>query len=397
MPREWQQQPAYRTTPLYQMLTLHRALEIIPDNAYVLKTRTDLVPDAVLQFLDILENPDRSIGRKALLSRGKITVLYMNNVLFFDIGDTQYFAHRDKLLGLLDFSVFVDASANPHPPYYVTETRIFGQQYLRRSRQLSFLTSIIDIVRYMEVPLLLLKDEKRNLPRLIIGAYAIYYAALLQDFRLVWRGEAIEGDLRFRDLLTPHGPLCEEMYRSGCSAIRMDAKLRSRVLAAPDAKDRNAVKFHESLAARLRNAFDDRIERQDVEELIAFDRALPDDQRFLALDPEAIWARVPQPIQSQEFSLCDMPELQDRRCSSVFQEAVNAGQPIAPAAYAAHELVLRTLPDEQAEITFWLELAAHYGHAQAQDLLNMPRLDFTELRRRRDEWLNRTFKSASVC
>jgi hypothetical protein len=89
-----------------------------------------------------------------------------------------------------------------------------------------------------------------------------------------------------------------------------------------------------------------------------------------------------------------MPEMQDRCCSPVFQEALNAGQPIALAAYGAHEVALRTLSDEPVEIAFWLELAAHYGHAPAQDLLKMPRLDFTELRRRRDEWLNRTFKIA---
>src|SRR5262249_30543199 len=151
------------------------------------------------------------------------------------------------------------------------------------------------------------------------------------------RGEAIEGDLCFRDLLTPHGPLCEEMYRTGCSAIRMDAKLRSRVLATPKAEDRNANEFHALLTARLHNAYDDKIEPRDVAELIAFDRALPEDRRFLALSPDGIWARVPRPDQSQIFSLCDLPELRTRRCSPAFQAALDAGAPIADAAYRAYE------------------------------------------------------------
>src|SRR6202012_505669 len=80
---EWVPQPAHRTTALYQMLTLHRALEIVPGDAYVLKARTDLIPDALNYFLDILEHPDRSIGLDALLNKEKITVLHINNVLFF--------------------------------------------------------------------------------------------------------------------------------------------------------------------------------------------------------------------------------------------------------------------------------------------------------------------------
>jgi hypothetical protein len=394
-PAAWKEQPRDRTGPLYQMLAIHRALEIIPDDSYVLKTRTDLVPDCALHFLNILERPDQWIGRDALLNKERIAVLYANNALFFDICDTQFFGHRAKLLDLFEFGVFADAMTAPYPWHFVSETRIFGQKYLRGSRYLSFLSSIIDMMKFIEVPAFSLATDSAVLPQILLGAYATYYAALLRDFQLVFQGAAVEGRFRLRDLFTPHGRFCEEPYRPGCALIRLDAKLRSLAGAAPDRQDRNASRFLALLEARRGASADesaDRFGTKDVEELIAFNTALPEERRFLSLPDEAIRARVPRPKQHRrEFDLREALALPDGEFSSVFVQKMEQGATIEAAAYQTFEAVAQRGAAEQEAAQFWLELAAHYGNGPAQDATQMPRRDFGEARQQREAWLNQRF------
>jgi hypothetical protein len=392
LPWEWAQHPAHFTSSLYQMLVLHRALEVIPDDAYVLKTRTDLVPDITAHFLTILEQRKHSIGRDALLDKCRLTACHINNVLFFDINDTHYFGHRSKVIELLDFSVLVDASANPHAGYFIPEMRVFGQRYMRRYRHLSFLISIIDVPKYMPIPLYICKENNRPFPRLLAKTYAIYYKLLLSDFQLCYQSEPPSSKFRFRDLFTPHGALCEEAYRGSCALIRFDAKLRSLATATPHLRDKAATQFLDLLAARMADV-DDHIDRDDVEELIAFNDTLPEEQRFLALSADEIRARVPRPQWGQEFHWGDTQELRHRECSPVFVREIEQGRPIACAAYAAYRAAAELVPDRQAEKRFWLEMAAHYGHEVAQIEANIPSLDFAELRRRREAWLEDAFPS----
>ena len=148
------------------------------------------------------------------------------------------------------------------------------------------------------------------------------------------------------------------------------------------------------LNGRKESAFDDHIGQQDVEELITFNDALPEQRRFLALAPAAIWARVPQQVQRREFNLCDTLELRQHQGSTIFVRGVEEGQRIAHAAHQAYEAAVQLAPDRPVEATFWLELAAHYGHEPAQEKVGMPRLGFAELRQRRELWLKRTFPNA---
>jgi hypothetical protein len=96
----------------------------------------------------------------------------------------------------------------------------------------------------------------------------------------------------------------------------------------------------------MENAFDDHIAQQDVVELIAFNDALPEQRRFLALAPDAIWARVPQQVQRQEFNLRDALALRQHQCSAVFVREVEKGQRIAQAAYQAYEAASQLAPDQ---------------------------------------------------
>jgi hypothetical protein len=391
LPWEWSQQPSHFTSPAYQALVLHRALEIIPNDAYVLKTRTDLIPDITAHLLAILEQPQHAIGRDALLDKQRLTACHINNVLFFDINDTHYFVHRSKLIELLDFSVLVDASANPHAGYFVPEVRFFGQGYMRRYRHLSFLISIIDIPKYMPMPLYLCSSKNYRFSKLLVKAYAIYYKLLLDNFQLCWQSEPPSGKFRFHDLFMPNGSLCGEPYRDGCALIRSDAKLRWLATATPDLRDKAAVRFLDLLAGQMTEV-DDHIDRDDVEELIACNDALPQERRFLALSADEIRARVPRPLHRQEFHWGDTRELRHRECSGVFIREIEQGRLIAHAAYAAYRAAADLVPERAAETRFWLEMAAHYGHEAAQLEANIPSLDFTDLRRRREAWLEDTFQ-----
>lgn len=390
LPWEWSQQPSHFKSPLYQALVLHRALEIIPHDAYVLKTRTDLVPDMIAHFLAILEQPQHSIGREALLDKRRLTASHINNVLFFDINDTHYFAHRTKLIDILDFSVLVDASANPHAGYFVPEMRILGQRYMRQYRHLSFLISIIEIQKYMPIPLYLCGRKGCEFPKFLVKSYAIYYKLLLENFQLCWQNQPATGKFRFRDLFSQGGPLCEDPYRDGCALIRFDAKLRWLATAIPDHRDKAAMRFLDLLAGPMAEA-DAPIDREDVEELIAFSDALPKERRFLALSGDEIRARVPSPLHRQEFHWGDTQELRHRECSPVFIREIEQGRTIPQAAYEAYRAAVELVPERPVETKFWLEMAAHYGHEAAQMEANLPHLEFADLRRRREAWLEDAF------
>lgn len=387
--RIWGKRPD--ATALYQMISLHHGLAQIPEDAYVLKTRTELMADQLLPFLNSLEDNRPSLPRAELLNPSLITTIYASNFWYYDISDTHFFGKKKKIMELVECGVFLDSVSTPYLGHYVAEQRIWGNGFIRRNPIMSLICRIIDVLKYRKLASFYIQGDVR-MPKILIKCLAIYYADLIQNFQFIDSVEPHWPDntFKFSSLLLPNGPFANETYREGSAAIRSTKKLRSLRSVQPDNLDGDGILFLEYMNKVIDGECkNDLVDRDELRELINFNQSLPIERRFLAILPDSLTTDCAPPVDhnARKFELTKYMIQKfntSPQCAQEFVHHLDAGKRIGDAAFATYLKCKECRPEDEV---FWMRLAACFGHRKALLELGLENCTHGDVRLMRNKFL----------
>ena len=157
-----------------QALQLLKGIECVPNNAYILKCRTEFCLELVNRFLDY-ELIDLSIRKRDIFNidfEKKIWVNGVRGIQPFFSADRSFFGKKNDILKMIDLSLI---TLQHNGSFIITDVLFFLTPFLQRFPIINQFFDRINYSKYCDACIEQICDETKKVPTLIVKLWAITY------------------------------------------------------------------------------------------------------------------------------------------------------------------------------------------------------------------------------